>query len=338
MNRLPTFLHSPFLRGFFYFLLTIPLVFVAAEGVARSPLGDLLPAPSVQADSFLFDAKIRQLENQTRRDGRLDCLILGSSVANSDFDPAVIEQTYRQQTGESIHCYNLGLPAMTIENATALAEAVIARFHPKVILYPVLSRDIHHLVANADFLEESDWLQYYRGRSSLNGWLLVHAQAWRYFQTWRYWLILPNRVKMREETVFLTPKGFQPAQGIRNPYGENVTMTPNRLQRVWEDAGRVEALRVFLSLRKKGVQIVVVEGPAYRDAYPPRWEAYETHYIAPLRRLLEEEHIPFWRTDAISAQIPQPHWYDWLHLNAEGAAVFSQWLGETLAENAWLFK
>ena len=77
---------SPLLRGILYFLVTIPLVLLAAEIVARSPLGTILPAPTVNADSFLFDAKIYALEGQVRRDGGLDCLFLGSSVANVDID------------------------------------------------------------------------------------------------------------------------------------------------------------------------------------------------------------------------------------------------------------
>lgn len=43
---------SPFLRGFIYFLLTLLLVIFAAEVVARSPLGDLLPAPIRRSGQF----------------------------------------------------------------------------------------------------------------------------------------------------------------------------------------------------------------------------------------------------------------------------------------------
>jgi hypothetical protein len=334
---------SPLLRGILYFLLTIPLILLTAELVARSPLGNLLPAPSVQADSFLFDAKIYALEQQVRRDGGLDCLFIGSSVTNSDVDPVIVEQIYQERTGETIHCYNLGMPAMTIENATALAEVVIARFHPKVIIYPVLSRDISHLVATADFIEKTDWLKTNRGQPSLKGWLVNHSYSYRYFLTWRYWLVTDNRSKMKSEVLWLTPKGFQPAAGIRDPYPANLTLTPKRLSEVWTDPSREPALVEFLALQQKTVRIVLVEGPVYRDpsmytATDPNWQIYENKYIAPFQQIADENGVSFWRSDTVSAHVPKPQWYDWIHLNSEGAVPFSQWLGEQLAENAWLFK
>lgn len=329
---------SPLLRGILYFLLTIPIIILTAEIVARSPLGNLLPAPSVYADSFLFDAKIFALESQVRRDGRLDCLFIGSSVANVDIDPAIIEQVYRERTGKSIHCYNLGLPAMTIENATALADASIARFHPKVVFYAILSRDIDHVTASANFIEQSDWLKFNRGKDSLQGWLVNHSYAWRYFLTWRYWLVTPNRAKMDSETIFLTPKGFQPAQGINDPYPENQTMTPERLTRIWDDPNHAQVVNDFLALRQKSVTLVLIEGPVYRDPNANTWPAYTSNYLPTLQSLLKTSGVPFWRTDEISVQIPKPHWYDWLHLNSQGAVTFSQWLGEQLADNEQLFK
>ena len=332
---------SPFLRGILYFFLTIPLVLFAAEIIARSPLGHLLPAPSINADSFLMDAKIFALEQQFRRDGKLDCLILGSSVANSDIDPEIIERVYREQTGENVHCYNLGLPAMTIETATAIADSVIARFHPKTIVYAVLPRDINDAIANVSFLEDIDWVKYNRGDSSIEGWLVNNSYAWRYFIAWRYWLVTPNRLKMAEEVRWLTSQGFQPALGIREPYIANLTMRPERLSKTWKNPRGRQNVERFLSLREKGVNIILVEGPNFREpdgSDAEIWQAYENDYLPTLLEILETNNIPFWRTDVISSQIPRQHWYDWLHLNRDGAVTFSQWLGEQMAENEGLFK
>jgi len=332
---------SPVLRGILYFLLTIPLVILAAEILARSPLGTLLPAPSIGADNFLLDAKIYQLERQVRRDGDLDCLFLGSSVSNSDIDPAVVERAYRQQTGETIHCYNLGLPALTVETAAALADAAIARFHPKVIIFAILPRDVQDTIANVDYLAGVDWVKYNRGAPSLNGWLVNHSHAWRYFLTWRYWLVTPNRAKMAEDTRHLTPKGFEPAEGFRKPYIPNLTMTPERLRESWDDPRERQAVENFLALQNKGIRIIFLEGPAYHapdSSDAETWLAYQNEYLPTLLEILEANEVPFWNTDSIAVQIPKPQWYDWLHLNSEGALVFSQWLGETMAGNASLFK
>lgn len=340
-SRATLVLSKPSLRGIFYFLLTVPLVLLAAEIVARTPPGSLLPAPSVNADNFLLDAKIYALENQVRRDGTLDCLFLGSSVANSDIDPAAAEQVYHEHTGKIVHCFNLGLPAMTLETATALADAAITRFHPKVILLAILPRDLHDTIANVDYLARIDWIKYNRGLPSLNGWLVNHSYAYRYFLTWRYWLALPNRAKMEAETHPLTPQGFQPAQGFRQPYIENLTMTPARLRETWSDPRQIQAVEAFLALRQKDVKIVFLEGPAYHasdlsDA--ETWRVYETEYLPTLNQILDENGIPFWRAQSIAAEIPKEHWYDWLHLNSAGANTFSEWLGREMAGNAGLFK
>ncbi len=66
--------------------------------------------------------------------------------------------------------------------------------------------------------------------------------------------------------------------------------------------------------------------------------AYQNDYLPSLLDILEANDIPFWRTQEISIQIPRSHWYDWLHLNSEGAVTFSEWLGEQMADNAELFK
>lgn len=330
---------KPSLRGILYFLLTIPLVLLAAEIVARSPLGSLLPAPSVNADSFLFDAKVYALESQVRRDGRLDCLFIGSSVDNVGIDPQTIERVYYEQTGETIHCFNIGYPAMTVENAAAFAETVISKFSPRLIIYTFIPRDLTDVTYTVDFLEKSPWFASNETDNSITGWLVNHSYAYRYYLTWRYLLVNDNRIKRLEEIQNLTVKGFQPATGIRDPYPETITMTAEYISQVWDTPRPQQALEQLIALQSSNVRILLVEGAIYRDAeYTALWEAYERDYIPSLEQLAQEQGVLFWRTEAASSQIPKAHWYDWLHLNRAGALTFSQWLGEQLAENEWQFK
>ena len=332
-------LSKPSLRGILYFFLSIPLVLLAAEIIARSPLGTMLPAPSVNADSFLFDAKVYALEQQVRRDGRLDCLFIGSSVDNVGIDPQTIERVYYERTGETIYCFNIGYPAMTVENAAAFAEAVISKFSPRLIIYTFIPRDLTDVTYTVDFLEKSPWFQSNDTRLSTTGWLVNHSYAYRYYLTWRYLLVNKNRTKRLEEIQNLTDKGFQPVVGIRDPYPEKITLTPEYISQVWDTPHPQQAIEQFITLQSGDVRILLVEAAIYRDVeYASLWDAYERDYIPFLEQLAQEQGVPFWRTDEISVQIPQPHWYDWLHLNRAGALTFSQWLGEQLAENQNLFK
>ncbi len=325
------------------FLWTIPLVALGAEALARSPLGAGLPTPSIGADSFVLDAKLYALESQIRRDSRVDCLFVGSSVSNSDIDPAVVEKIYREQTGETIQCYNIGIPVMTADNTVAFSRALIQRFHPKVIFFTVLPRDISPFEFNADFLENSAWVQHNIGNPSLSGWLVSNSYAYRYFLSWRYLLIPANRVKRNAETASLTPKGFQPAQGVHPPDPNNPFSTAQELQKIWDDPAHMASITSALTLQTQGTQLVLIEGPLNRSsqvigASQSAWDAYESAYLPPLAQALKANNIPFWRTDEISLQIPSAHWYDWRHLNSQGALTFSQWLGEQLSQNSWLFK
>jgi hypothetical protein len=330
---------KPSLRGILYFFLSIPIVLLAAEIVARSPIGSLLPAPSVNADSFLLDAKVYNLEQQVRRDGRLDCLFIGSSVDNVGIDPQTIERVYYEQTGETIHCYNLGYPAMTVENAAAFVNAAIANYSPRVVFYTFIPRDLTDEKYTVDFLEKSPWFQAGQTQPSMTTWLVNHSYAYRYHLTWRYLLVNKNRIKRMDEIKRLTSKGFQPTEDIREPYPERITMMPGYVSQVWATPRPQQMLAGLIALQSQEVRIILVEGPIYRDPqYPSVWDAYERNYIPPLEQIAQENDIPFWRTDEISTQIPKPHWYDWVHVNRTGAFTFSQWLGEMMAENTWLFE
>lgn len=328
---------SPFLRGAIYFFLSLILVGLAAEMVARTPLGDQLPAPSLQGDSFLFDAKVYRLEQQVRRDGSIDCIFIGSSVTNSDVDPETVERAYREQTGESIRCFNLGYPAMTIENASAFVDSVIAKFSPRLIVYTFIPRDLTQSGFNVDFLQQSPWLQPHP--RDLHGWLIQNSHAYRYYQTWRYLLLVPNRDKRIAELTNLTAQGFQPTYDIREPYPETINLTGELLKQIAESEYARLALEQLLERQTANVRILLVEAPIYRNPSDAAlWQVYESDYIPFIAELAKDNNTVFIRSGGISNLIPREHWYDHLHFNFNGAVAFSQWLGETLAAQRDLLK
>ncbi|MBV6396217.1 MAG: hypothetical protein HFACDABA_01811 [Anaerolineales bacterium] len=326
---------SPFLRGLTGFLLTFLIVVFALEAGGRSPLGNRLPAPSVQGDSFLFDAKVYALEQQARRNGRLDCIFIGSSVTNSDIDPQALEQVYFEQTGEPIHCFNFGYPAMTVENAAVFADSVIAKFSPRLIVYTFIPRDVIFSDLNVDFLQQSAWLQTHP--RDLHDWLIQNSYAYRYYQTWRYLLLPPNREKRVTELTHLTDKGFQPTYDIRDPYPQTINFTVDLLAQTAATDYTRRHLKQLLARQDDTVHILLVEAPIYREAADAAlWQAYENEYIPLIEELAHANNTAFIRTAKISSAIPRPHWYDHLHLNFDGALTFSRWLGGVLASRRGL--
>jgi hypothetical protein len=328
---------SPFVRGSIYFFLSLVLMIVAAEIVARSALGDQLPAPSVQADSFLLDAKIYRLEQQVRRDGQLDCVFIGSSVTNSDIDPRTVERVYHERTGETIHCFNLGEPAMTAANAKAFADAVVARYSPRLVIYTFIPRDVIQAKNNLDFVQGTPWFEVPPSR--VESWLIQNSYAYRYFQTWRYLLLAPNRVKRRAEVQNLTASGYQPNYDIREPYPETINLSTDLVTGIWKTDYSARVLQSLISAAKPSTHILLIEGPIYRDAGAVEvWTAYDTNYLPGMELFAQQNHVLYLRSNAISSTIPKQDWYDQLHFNDGGAQAFSAWLGRMLAEQRALFQ
>ncbi|PKN94867.1 MAG: hypothetical protein CVU44_03420 [Chloroflexi bacterium HGW-Chloroflexi-6] len=299
--------------------------------------------PSLGSDNFYFDYKIYALESQVRRNGQLDCLVLGSSVANSDLDPAVIETAYQNETGQKIHCFNIGIPALTAENAVPIAEAIVRRYQPDVVLFILIPRDLMDHEYTVKQLERNPWVNYHRGNITPENWLLVNTYTLRYLNTWQYWQTLANRDKMGYETEPITAGGYSRIAGLNQPYPRNWLLeNDENLQNVWVSGKTYTDLDRLTALENLGTKFIFIEAPAFSiinlDRQDPSIQHYEQDYMANLEAYLGAKNIPLWRTLEIGKQIPEAGWFDWLHLNTVGSPILSQWVAEKLAENPELFK
>ena len=111
---------SPFLQAGKIFLVVIIILGMVAEIVGRTSVGKFLPS-SVGADSFEFDIKVQYLEQSIRERGQPDCIIVGDSMANDGLNPDLMERAYTRQAGKPLHCFNFGMPALTLEASAPLA-------------------------------------------------------------------------------------------------------------------------------------------------------------------------------------------------------------------------
>lgn len=308
-------------------LLTGSLV---AEGVARSSLGLMIPPPSVGADSFEFDAKVYYLEQSIRRRGTLDCLIVGDSMTNNGPDPRLVEDAYRAATGSSLHCFNFGLPAMFLDATGPLAEALVNRFQPRLLIVILSARNFEESVDfPIRYVGSSDWSRYNLGSPSLRGWAVNSVYGYRYALSAQYWLTPTNRESFSDTWQMITLEGFSPANG----FGEERELDPEppEFQRSYPPAQA--GFDRLLELPGKGVNVLVVDAPIRPDVYSA-WEAtYYRPYIAYMQDTLFQHDIPFWLTQDMSGRVPAGGWYDIQHVNENGVPLFSTWLGEQLARD-----
>jgi hypothetical protein len=317
----------PLWRGVYALLAILVAGSLIAELVARTSLGFKIPPPSVGTDSFEFDTKIYYLEQSIRRRGALDCLILGDSMTNNGPDPRIVEEAYRAKTGASIHCFNFGLPALFLDASGPLAEALVNRFQPKLLILILSARNFEESVDfPIRYVGASDWTEYNLGKPTLRGWAVNSLYGYRYALSMQYWLSPSNRESFSETWQMITTEGFSPANG----FGEQRELDPDppEFERSYPPAQ--SGFEQLMDLKREGTSILIVDAPIRPDVYS-LWQAtYFQPYIAYMQGTLSRQGIPFWLTREVSDSVPADGWYDLQHVNERGVPVFSTWLGEQL--------
>ncbi|MBN1303509.1 MAG: hypothetical protein JXA13_03665 [Anaerolineales bacterium] len=324
---------TPLAKGLLTFAALLIGLVLLAEIIARTPIGYFFPPPSTGADNFVFDSKTYYLEQQIRQKGSPTCLIVGSSVANDGLDPDMIEQAYEQQTGLEIQCFNFGMPALTMDSAGNMTTALKRRYHPKLILYVLTARDfISRQGEFSEQLRNAAWIECDLGAFSTQCWALNNSYSYRYSLTLNYWLVPGNRQKMINEYQLVSHNGFSPLDGRRDDWGDLEKI-------IWPDFSmpkkRLEEFQQIANLNSSETTIIFVEAPFYPPLLPNYLGSeaeYEEKFINPIQEILAGQGIQFWETRTLSQQIPDPYWWDRLHLNADGVEIFSIWAATQIAD------
>jgi len=324
-------LSFPFGKTLLLALMLLPLVIVLAETVLRLPfLQSRLPAPSIGSSDLDFEVRLHLLDQHP-----VDCLILGSSMAYNDANPDAIEQAYEAGTGEVIECFTIGVAGLTASLAASVAELLVDRYHPRLLIYGIAPRDFSPVMAKMSQarieLIQLPWFRYRLGSSNVEGWLFDHSYLYRYglvYLNQQPAMQVEQRVKKTQQLK--TTNGWEPIWA-----NKGLPETAPKLQAVYDsyslDPKELAALEQILAL--PDTQVVLVEFPAH----PSVLEQYldpETEYSAfveAVSSLADRAHILFWPT-LEGAILPENSWYDLFHMNSSGATAFSEWLGEQVAQ------
>jgi hypothetical protein len=320
----------PILRSGFALLWILAIWLLITEIVARTPLGYILPPPSVGADSFEFDIKVYYLEQEIRQRGALDCLIVGDSMANDGPDPKLIEAAYQAETGAPLHCFNFGMPALMLDAAGPLCTALNNRFHPRLLIVMLSARDFDPTYGvTFRHVASSDWTQQNLGKTSLRGWAVNSLYSYRYALFLQYWLNPLNRERFANAWHDITPQGFTPLHG----YGSSFDLSRPQPDFQITDPTIQNGFDQLLQLKRAGANLLVVDAPISPDYYEAYHDNFVEPYIESMQNALGMHNIPFWLTRDLSTRISSDGWYDVQHVNEIGVAVMSTWLGKQLAEN-----
>jgi hypothetical protein len=324
--------------------LAVPLLAVllgALEGLARTAFAQSrLLTPSVSSDVDYMSVKLAALEQFVEENGPPDCLIVGSSMTAWGVDVQSLSTAYREVTGQPITCFNFALQAANAAEMSRWVEVLARKYHPWLVIYPNSAWD-YNPVATAEVLEPA-WLDYQQGQFTVEGWLVDHSYAYRYYLTYAGWTRSDFSPKLAEraelETQLALRDGFDAKTGVMD-----VSVIPDPHDYVIgshlayfyevsaEDFAGLQHMVNFL--HGQGIELVLVEVPlpaTFMVFFDKGQTDYEK-YVEQVGGYAASQGVPFWWTLPLDL-IPDDGWYNYSHLNQDGAEVFSVWLGQRLGE------
>jgi len=304
-----------------------------------------LTGPRIGSRHRQFEIQVARLEKLVDEGEAIDCIFLGNSMIWLGVNPLAVNQTFQEKTGQEIHCFNFGVSALPASSAGEIASMLVKNYHPKVLIYGTFARDyaIPADTEDAYVVSDTPWLKYQNGEFNLKGWLYANSRAIQYKGHLHDFLL-----NVYLEDVFVQPNapryktyGLDPKYDIRLDVRTfpDFESADNRDPVKWLghfeiQPENLDGLRQVVQQSGDGVQVIVIEMPFYENAYeffPNGRQDYES-YIQHVNMITASKHILLWRLDD-QPFLPPEAWWDYFHLNLQGANQFSQWLGSELADN-----
>lgn len=331
------------LRLLYAFLIFVSLA-AGLEGLARTPWAeDHLPRyRSLGNYHDQFEIKWFGLKRFVDRQGGLDLLILGNSMANTGVDPDVIAALYAAQTGRPLRAYNFGVEGLTLHGNLALAGILLDEYHPDVLLYIADVRDLDasNLPSSETRFLADPWLRYRMGEWTLAGWLFDHSQALQRYLPYRNWVRadFPDTFyTYLYRSVTISDAGYEPDTNAEILDAEalaEMRHSPACTQYYAEieiGAARLDELRALIALAEAHrARLIVAEMPVNPIVYECMTGSV-SH--ADFQQVMAETvtqaggvFLPAYPELPVEAHV------DMHHLNPDGAAAFSRQLALALLD------
>ena len=321
---------SPFGQTLGLAVVILVVLVLALEGVVRW-WGDESALPvAVGSANPTLDVKVGVLDRLAREQGGIDCIFLGSSVVNNGIDPALFTAAYAEQTGESLTCYNFGVPALTASTAGVLAEVLVERYQPRLLIYGFTLRALTEQASEAQRVYQdiiaTPWLRWQRGQFDLRGWLTEYSAAYRSYLAYRNWMRQDFDHLLAQYTE-APPDGYTPFQSTR-AFDPAAITVPDYFAH-FAPSEREEAGFDTLLALNGATTVLVVEMPLpdFVIAAFDGGTAAHGAVIEGLGRHAAGYGVSLWSTSSLGL-VPGDGWAeDGFHVNERGADVFSAWLG-----------
>jgi len=330
-------------------VLLLAVLLAALEGLTRTPwVQQRLKVASLGSYHYQFEIKWFQLQRYVQAHDGVDVIFLGSSLVNSGIQPEEVNRAFVEASGEpELRIFNFGVEGLTIQPNSVVAQMLVDSFHPKVIIFGTEIRDYaaNNGVETAETFLSDPWVRYRMGEFTLRGWLAEHSAATRYFLAYRNWMswdFAENHSQVIERTRKLTPDGYDVENRVADRAQLDVDPANPEDAEALEifagfqiDAGRLDNLNTLLGLQQEDVRVLVVEMPVTPQFYQLFERGMDAHdeFVHVVSAQVEAGGSLFYPA-LPEEQLPEDGRSDRVHLSKYGAAVFSRYVGEWLAEHS----
>jgi hypothetical protein len=286
-----------------------------------------LTTPPMGSGHYQLGQKLAYLDSQVQKNGRMDCIVIGSSMVDVGFDPEAFARGYREIKGQDIRCFNFGIDSSSAASTHAIARIMLEDYHPRLL---IIGTDARDYVVPQDALEiavlmDAPWIKYRLGDFSLEGWLMDISYFYRYRQH------LNRLLRFNYEGTLLDASNHNESL-LPNGYTtlEMVSAHVNHPPDPNNDSYEVEQT---LASNKSDVQILVVEMPVSDGYYYffGNGKDDQRQFVHAICTLAARYQVPFWQTGSMDL-ILDNEWADYGHVNRKGAEHFSSWLGSQVAQ------
>jgi hypothetical protein len=339
-------IQKPDLRIAWTSLLLIVGYFIVGELFFRvESIQAALTEPILGSRHRQFEIQWGRLDRLVKAGVPIDCIFLGNSMTWLGVNPLLVDQVFERKTGQEIHCFNFGVSALPASTAGMLAPLLVERYHPKLLIYGTFARD-YAIPADAEdavVISEAPWLDYQRGNFNLTGWAYANSHVLQYKGHMHDFLYMSD-----DDDLFLHKKapdyqayGLDPKYDIRLDVRQSPDFeSPNNRDPVtWLThytikQENLDGLRTVVEQSNRGVQVIVIEMPFYETAleFFTNGERDYDMYIKEVDQIAADSGTVFWRL-ADQPVIAPENWWDYFHLNLSGVNIFSEWLGDQLADS-----
>ncbi|MDQ3007076.1 MAG: hypothetical protein M3R47_17050 [Chloroflexota bacterium] len=325
-------------------ILLLILLTAVAEWVARSESFQMpLTPPRMGSRHSQLGHKLALLNVLARKTGQIDCIMLGSSMVDTGFNPLAFETGYRKMTGRDIHCFNFGIDASTAASTAALVRIIVEDYQPSLLILGTDPRDYAVAIEDPDpaVVLNTPWVAYRQGEFSWDGWLLDHSYLYRYRQhlgrlaRFQFEGTLWSDTKVGNEIL---SNGFIPLSKVStyindapNPNDDSFEVTYyTRIYSSYQMLDEnLEGLESSLDYNESVTQVILLEMPVADGLYYffGNHESDYKRFLTQVGEMANLHQVPFWQTEPLDF-IPDNAWADYSHLNKMGAEIFSIWLGQ----------